>query len=93
MSGGASAIFSLPLSQKNWRDAVRSFLCTEKRTVFAVKVSIERRDGSIVANESWTNDERNNADLADGIAEWIELRSESRDDLDTTITVSGKLTK
>jgi hypothetical protein len=31
--------------------------------------------------------------LADGIAEWIELRSESRDDLDTTITVSGKLTK
>jgi hypothetical protein len=70
---------------------VYTFLSAERRTIFAIRVSIAKPDGHVVAHESWTNDERDAADLAEGIAEWIEVRSEnSTDDLDATITVWNK---
>jgi hypothetical protein len=83
-------VFFLPLSQTNWREAVRSFLSAERRTIFAISVNIAAKDGEGVAYESWTNDERSNAQLAEGVAEWIELRAESAANLEATITVSEK---
>ena len=44
--------------------------------------------GPIIAFESWTNGERNAADLADGVAEWIELHSAAvAEDAEATISI------
>jgi hypothetical protein len=84
----ASAVLCLPLSQEDWREAVRSFVGAEKRNVFAVEVSIAKPGGPIIAFDSWTNGERTAADLAEGIAEWIELHSEAvTEDPEATISV------
>ena len=84
----ASAILCLPLSQEDWREAVRSFVGAEKRNVFAIDVSIAEMDGPIIAFESWPNGERTAADLAEGVAEWIELHSEAiTEDAEATISV------
>jgi hypothetical protein len=90
MDAAGGAVFSLPLSQKNWRDAVRSFLSAERRAIFAISVNIAEKDGQVVAYESWTNDERTTADLAEGVADWIELRAENAPSLEATITISQK---
>jgi hypothetical protein len=91
MVGAAGgAVFSLPLSQKNWRDAVRSFLSAERRTIFAISVNIAEEDGNVIAHETWTNHERDASDLAEGVAEWIEVRTENAPNLEATITVSQK---
>ena len=90
MVGADGAVFSLPLSQQNWRDAVRSFLAAERRTIFAISVNIAEKDGKVLAHETWTNDERTAADLAEGVAEWIEVRAENAPNLEAIITVSQK---
>jgi hypothetical protein len=90
MVAAGGAVFFLPLSQKNWRDAVYSFLSAERRTIFAIGVNIAEKDGDVVAYESWTNDSRSNVELAEGVADWIELRAESAANLEATITVSEK---
>ncbi len=90
MLAAGGAVFSLPLSQKDWRYTVRSFLSAERGTIFAISVNIAEKDGKVVAHETWTNDERTAADLAEGVAEWIELRAENAPNLQATITVSQK---
>jgi hypothetical protein len=83
-----SAMLCLPLSQEDWREAVRSFVSAEKRNVFAIEVSIAISGAPIIAFESWPNSERTAADLAEGIAEWIELHSEAvTEDAEATISV------
>ena len=91
MGGRASAILYLPLSQDDWRDAVRSFVGGEKRNVFAIEVSVTKPGGRIIAFDSWTSSERTAANIAEGIAEWIDLRFESnrREDLEAIISVCG----
>ena len=76
MVPAGGAVFSSPLSQKNWRDAVCSFLSAERRTIFTVTVNIAEQNRKVIAHETWTNDERTGADLAKGVAEWIEVRAE-----------------
>jgi hypothetical protein len=90
MVAAGGAVFFLPLSQKNRRDAVYSFLSAERRTIFAISVNIAEKNGEVVAYESWTNDARSNVELAEGVADWIELRAESAANLEATITVSEK---
>ena len=86
----ASAIMQLPLSQEEWREAVRSFVGAEKRSVFGIEVSVAKLGGPIIAVDSWTSGERSAVDLAEGIASWIDLHSggvtESRE---ATISISA----
>ena len=42
MGSQASAILYLPLSQEDWRGAVRSFVGAEKRNIFAIEVSVTK---------------------------------------------------
>ena len=80
----------LPLSQEDWREAVRSFVGAEKRNVFGIEVSVAKPDGSIIAFDSWTNSERSAVDLAEGIASWIELHSEAvTESCEATISISA----
>jgi hypothetical protein len=88
MGSQASAILYLPLSQEDWRGAVRSFVGAEKRNIFAIEVSVAKPGGCIIAFDSWTNDERTAADLAEGITKWIELHFEGiTEDLEATISL------
>jgi hypothetical protein len=89
MGRDASAILYLPLSQEEWRNAVRSFVGAEKRHTFAVEVSIATPGGLTIALESWMSGARSATDLAEGIADWIELRCESSStgELEATISV------
>jgi hypothetical protein len=91
MGNRASAVLYLPLSQDDWRGAVRSFVGAEKRNAFAIEVSVAKPGGRIIAFDSWSNSERTAADLAEGIAEWIDLRFESNrtEDLEAIISVCG----
>ena len=72
-----SATLSLPLSQEDWRSAVRSFVGGEESEAFAVEVSIVADGLSTIASDSWASDARDSRDIAEGITQWIELRCES----------------
>lgn len=89
MSRHVSAILYLPLSQEEWRSAVRSFVGAEKRNTFAVEVSLATPGGSTIALDSWMSGARTATDLAEGITDWIELRCESGSagDLEAKISV------
>ena len=85
-----SAIMYLPLSQKEWREAVRSFVSAEKRNVFGIEVSVAKLGGAITAFDSWTSGECSVVDLAEGIANWIELHSEGvTESREVTISISA----
>jgi hypothetical protein len=84
----------LPLFQEDWREAVRSFVSAEKRSVFGIDVSVAKSGGSIIAFDSWTNSERSAVDLAEGIASWIELHSEGMtESCEATISISAPTAK
>jgi hypothetical protein len=89
MDAAGGAVFSLPyLKRTGATQCVRSL--AERRAIFGISVNIAEKDGQVVAYESWTNDERTTADLAEGVAEWIELRAENAPSLEATITISQK---
>ncbi|MGZ6174441.1 MAG: hypothetical protein ACXWML_05500 [Candidatus Binataceae bacterium] len=89
MARRASAILYLPLSQEDWQSAVLSFIGGEKRSNFAIEVSVAIPGGRTIALDSWTSGARTAIDLADGITGWIELRCESggAEKLEATISV------
>ena len=83
---------SLPLSQEDWRNAVRSFIGSENRMAFAVEVCITASDGSNIAKENWISGERNAREIAEGVTEWIELRCDmpSAQPLEASISIFDK---
>ena len=85
----ARATIFLPLSQEDWRDAVRSFVANENLEIFTAEVCITAGDDRVIATDHWRSGDRNATDIADGITEWVELRrdGESAEDLEVAISI------
>ena len=82
--GNARATIFLPLSQNDWRDAVRSFVGNEKLEVFTAEVCITGE----VAKDYWRSGDRNAKDIAEGITEWVQLRRDADNGENLEVAIS-----
>ena len=85
----ARATIFLPLSQKDWRDAVQSFVGNEKLEIFTAEVCLTTGDERVIAKDHWRSGDRNAREIAEGITEWVELRREvnSSESLEVAISI------
>src|SRR5215472_1089734 len=86
--GNARAAIFLPLSQDDWRDAVRSFVGNEKLEFFTAEVCITGRGARVVAKDYWRSGDRNAKDIAEGITEWVQLRRDSYNGQNLEVAIS-----
>lgn len=85
----ARATIFLPLSQDDWRDAVRSFVANEKLEIFTAEVCVTADGDRVIAKDHWRSGDRSATDIAEGITEWVELRrdAESAENLEVAISI------